>query len=120
WQLLRNGQDAVTEVPSDRWDAESFYAPEPGALGKMNSRWGGFLDGVEFFDARFFGISRSEASSIDPQQRLLLELTWEALEDAAIPPGKISGTRTGVFIGISGSEHGVLCCSDPENINAYS
>src|SRR5262249_8435263 len=120
WQLLRNGHDAVTEVPSDRWDAASFYAPDPGTLGKMNSRWGGFLENVEFFDARFFGISRGEASSMDPQQRLLLEVTWEALENAAVAADRISGTRTGVFIGISGSEHGVLCCSDPNNITAYS
>lgn len=42
WQLLRNGVDAITEVPKDRWNAQAFYDPEPCLPGKMNTRWGGF------------------------------------------------------------------------------
>jgi len=120
WQLLRNGVDAVSEIPADRWDADAFYDPGVGTPGKMNTRWGGFLPDVESFDARFFGISRGEASNMDPQQRLLLEVTWEALENAAIASEKISGTRTGVFIGLSGSEYGAATCADIDEINAYS
>ncbi len=83
WRLLINGVDAISEVPRFRWDVDFYYDPEPGAVGKANTRWGGFLNGSDQFDPEFFGISPREASMIDPQQRLLLEVSWEALEDAA-------------------------------------
>ncbi len=43
---------------------------------------------------------------MDPQQRLLLQLTWEALEDAGIPPSTIAGTEVGVYIGACQVEYG--------------
>src|SRR5947209_4600819 len=87
WRLLRDGVDAVSEVPASRWNAAEYYDPDPDTPGKMNTRWGGFLrDGVDGFDARFFGITPREAISMDPQQRLLLEVTWEALEHAGESP----------------------------------
>src|SRR5688572_11779749 len=81
WKLLRNGVDAISEVPADRWDMQEFYDPEPTTPGKMNTRWGGFLDRVDQFDSYLFGISPREAERMDPQQRLLMEVAWEALED---------------------------------------
>jgi 3-oxoacyl-(acyl-carrier-protein) synthase/acyl carrier protein len=105
WDLLRSGGDAIGEVPPDRWDIERYYDEKPGTLGKMNTRWGGFLDGVDRFDPVFFGISRREAEWMDPQQRLLLEVTWEAFERAGTPPSQLSGTRTGVFIGIGNVDY---------------
>ena len=106
WQLLRNGVDAITEVPADRWNVDAFYDPTPGTRGKMITRWGGFLEQVDHFDAQFFGISPREAMRMDPQQRLLLEVAWEALEDAGQVVERLAGTRTGVFIGISGNDYG--------------
>src|SRR5215471_1588868 len=82
WQNLRGGMDAIVEVPPDRWDADAFYDPDLSLPGTMNTRWGGFIEGIDRFDPAFFGISPREASSIDPQQRLLLEVAWEALEDS--------------------------------------
>lgn len=101
WQLLRNGVNAITEVPPNRWDIESFYDANPATPYKMNTRWGGFLDQVDQFDPQFFGISPREAVSMDPKQRLLLEVSWEALEDAGQIPERLAGTQTGVFTGIS-------------------
>ncbi len=69
WRLLREGGDAITEVPPERWDIDELYDPVPGTPGKMSTRWGGFLKGVEMFDPHFFGISPREASVMDPQQR---------------------------------------------------
>src|SRR5260370_11694769 len=101
WRLLRDGVDAIREVPRDRWDLDDIYDPDPDAPGKMYSRYGGFLDQIGHFDAHFFGIAPREAASLDPQQRLLLEVTWEALEDAGLPAGPLRGSRTGGYVGIS-------------------
>ncbi|MBN3821681.1 type I polyketide synthase, partial [Paraburkholderia sp. Se-20369] len=106
WRLLADGIDAVTEVPASRWNADAVYDPEPGAPGKTNSRWGGFVDGVDLFDRELFGLSERAASDTDPQHRLLLEAAWAAIEDAGIAPDALAGSPAGVFVGISQSDYG--------------
>ncbi|MEH1788638.1 MAG: beta-ketoacyl synthase N-terminal-like domain-containing protein [Nostoc sp.] len=115
WQLLCNGVDAISEVPKDRWDVESFYDPDPTKPNKTNSRWGGFVNQADEFEPEFFGISPREAAWMDPQQRLLLEVAWEALEDAGQVPEHLSGTKTGVFIGIGTHDYSVLVWNNPIN-----
>ncbi len=90
WRMLCEGVDALGDIPAGRWDADAYYDPDPRAPGKMNSRRGGFLSDIDLFDNHFFEISDREAQQLDPQQRMLLELTWEALEDAGIPPESLS------------------------------
>ena len=120
WQLLHAGVDGISEVPTDRWDADAVYDPAAGTPHKMNTRWGGFLSHVDQFDAAFFGISAREAPYIDPQQRLLLEVSWEALEDAAIAPETLAGSRTGVFVGISGNDYARLLVNHPDGADVYT
>ncbi|WP_406330723.1 type I polyketide synthase [Streptomyces sp. NBC_00203] len=108
WTLLRDGTDAVTEVPADRWDAAAHHAADPGAPGRSTSTRGGFLDDVSGFDPAFFGISPREATVMDPQQRLVLELAWEALEFARIVPATLHGSRTGVFVGAMADGYATL------------
>jgi acyl transferase domain-containing protein/acyl carrier protein len=120
WRLLRDGVDAVTEVPSSRWDADAYYDPDPGVSGKMNTRWGGFLRDADLFDAGFFGISPREVVQMDPQQRLLLEVTWEALEDAGVRPDRLAGSPTGVFVGIFMDDYKRIQMSDLSNMDSYA
>ena len=108
WDAVSGGRDGSMEVPADRWDIDSLYDPTPGVAGKMYVRKSCFIDGVDRFDPLFFRISPREAIGIDPQQRLLLEVAWEALEDAAIPPPSLVGSRTGVFLGISTNDYSAL------------
>lgn len=119
WQLLRNGVDAIGEVPKERWDVDAFYDPDPDAPGKIYTRHGGFLDCVDQFDAAFFGISPREAVHLDPQQRLLLEVAWESLEHAAISPERLVGSKTGVFVGVCTNEYASLHLNGAESVNAY-
>jgi acyl transferase domain-containing protein/acyl carrier protein len=108
WQLLREGRDAIREIPKSRWNIDDYYDPDPEAPGKMATRWGGFIDEVDQFDPQFFGISPREAVSMDPQQRLLLEVTWQALEYAGYSPDQLFGSRTGAFIGICNHDYSQL------------
>ncbi|WP_431936072.1 type I polyketide synthase, partial [Micromonospora sp. RP3T] len=104
WALLRDGLDAISSTPADRWGVAAFDPGSP-ALGAGH---GGFLDGVDHFDAGFFGISPREAAAVDPQQRLTLELGWEALEDAGVVPERVRGTSVGVFIGANKDDYATL------------
>jgi myxalamid-type polyketide synthase MxaE and MxaD len=120
WNLLRNGVDAIREVPAQRFNLHDFYDPDPAAPGKIVTRWGGFIEHVDQFDAHFFGISPREAARMDPQQRLLLEVAWEALEDAGQVREHFAGTPTGVFIGISNNDYGRIQFNDLDRIDAYA
>jgi acyl transferase domain-containing protein/acyl carrier protein len=96
WELLADGGDAVGRFPEDRgWDLEGWRGADPGAV-----RESGFLYDAGEFDAAFFGIGPREALAMDPQQRVLLEVCWEALEDAAVAPESLRGSRTAVFAGL--------------------
>lgn len=121
WKLLKNGVDAITDLPGDRWPVDEYYDPDPDAPGKMTLRRGGFLTGIDRFDPQFFGISPREAASMDPQHRLLLEVSWEALEDAGIAPTSLAGSKSGVFVGIGQNDYGQLTLNsgDLTRIDTY-
>jgi len=119
WDLLRYGLDAVREIPSDRWNLQEFFHPSDRQQGKMNTRWGGFLERIDEFDAGFFGIAPREAEQMDPQQRLLMEVVWEALERAGIAASSLSGSDSGVFVGISSSDYPRLYPHDYSLVDAH-
>ncbi|QUX26970.1 SDR family NAD(P)-dependent oxidoreductase [Nocardiopsis akebiae] len=107
WGVLERGEDCVEEIPPHRWDKDAYYAAEK-TPGKTNSKWGGFIDGAENFDALFFNMSPNQAALTDPQSRLFLQSAWEAMEDAGytrrtLAPGK---TRNiGVYLGMMWNEY---------------
>jgi glutamate-1-semialdehyde-2,1-aminomutase len=99
WQLLHQGGCAIREMPQER--RSLLAVPQASALVPR----GGFLDQIDQFAASFFNISPREAVSLDPQQRLVMEVSWEALESAGYAADRLAGSRSGVFLGVSGSDY---------------
>ncbi len=121
WQLLRDGVEAITEVPESRRDKAPYYDPNHEAVGKkINTRYGGFLEQVDQFDAQFFGISPHEAISLEPEQRLLLEVSWEALENAGQVQAHWMGSQAGVFIGVTTHDYASLITQAGNTLNALA
>lgn len=114
WQLLREGRDAIGPAPTDRWEMAAFA--------DQDIAWyGGFLDQIDRFDPKFFGITPREAASLDPQQRLVLEVSWEALERAGIAPDRLNGSLTGVFLGITTNDYAQLArLGGPQQMDVYT
>ena len=119
WQLLISGGDAVSEVDDRRWSTRFYLHPDRSEPGKSYTWSAGLVGGVDLFEPSFFGISPREAAQMDPQQRLLLELAWHAFEDAGIPPSKMSGSATGVYIGASATDYSDLRLGDPAGADSY-
>ena len=108
WDQLEGGRNAVTagRPESDRKLVPELFewidtAPEA-------CRWGGFVDGIDLFDAPFFRITPIEAEVMDPQHRMLLETSWEAIEDAGHDPRGLRGSRTAVYAGIGSDDYAHL------------
>ena len=108
YAFLKEGRDAIIEIPKERWSLENYYSSDKSEPGKMYTRFGSFVDNIEEFDPGFFEISPREAKYIDPQGRLLLETCWEALENASVAPSSLIGSPTGVFIGITTNDYNDL------------
>ena len=111
WELLYRGEDAVSDR-CDRLQLQDAATPE--YISQC-----GFVPHLKEFDASFFRIAPREAASLDPQQRLLLEVSWESLENAAIPADKIEKSSTGVFIGASAIDYWHQLLSEKTEIDAY-
>ncbi|GGN32996.1 hypothetical protein GCM10012285_03680 [Streptomyces kronopolitis] len=110
WENLKDGRDGITEVPADRWDHRAIHSDAKGVPGRSYGRWGGFVDGIDEFDAVFFHISPNEAAVLDPQERLFLQEAWHAFEEAGHAPSAWRGRSVGVFAGVMYNQyqlHGV-------------
>lgn len=116
WQLLKEGRSAIGALPEGRWTWPKGIDPvhEHPGIGR-----GGFLDDIESFDATLFRLSPKEVRTMDPQQRILLELAWEALESSGYSAASVAGSKTGVFIGASGSDYRLLLEQDRAEIEPH-
>ncbi len=108
WRFLMNGENAVTEGVLSSGEGRFGQIFRDVRVENEACRFGAFVDDIDQFDAGFFRISPVEADFLDPQQRMMLEASWLALEDAGIDPGRLKGTRTGVYSGISNDEYRML------------
>ncbi|MBP2857475.1 SDR family NAD(P)-dependent oxidoreductase [Dickeya oryzae] len=105
WQQLEANRDLIGQVPADRWNWQEYYGDPHETPGKTKVTCGGFMQDVDCFDPLFFGISPREAQSLDPQFRVFLETVWATIEDAGYCASDLSGSNTGVFVGVSTSEY---------------
>ncbi len=97
WKNLRDGVECVTAFTDEQMIAAGA---EPVELKSKNCvKAGVVLEGVELFDAGFFGYNPRDAELMDPQHRFFLECAWEALEDAGYDANRTQ-LRIGVFAGV--------------------
>ena len=116
WELIVGGRSAIREV--DRFASAPWFDGERGRPGRAYAKWGGFLDEADRFDPGFFRITPAEAEVMDPQQRVLLEEAWRALEDAGLPPDRLSGRPCGVFVGASANNYSAPAAPSLQTLGA--
>ncbi|QRP21236.1 type I polyketide synthase [Corynebacterium macginleyi] len=119
WNMLAESRAGTGPLPVGRW---SEYSADPVMSEKIaqHNTDGGYIEDVASFDAEFFGLSPLEAANMDPQQRILLELVWHALENAGLPANELRGTHTGVYMGSTNNDYGMLITADPTEIHPYA
>jgi acyl transferase domain-containing protein/acyl carrier protein len=96
WRNLQDGVESIsffTRSELESAGVEQHRSSQPDFVGA-----GGVLDGIENFDASFFGFTPRDAEVLDPQQRVFLECAWEALENSGYSPENYSGS-IGVYAG---------------------
>ena len=120
WRHLDAGDDLVVEIPADRWDWREYYGDPQAEPNTTNSKWGGFLNQIDTFDARFFGISPREAQLMDPQQRLFLQTVYRAIEEAGYSPSALATKKTGLFVGVATHDYYDLLRQAGVPIEAYT
>jgi len=96
WQLLEDGVEAIRSFTPE--ELEKAGVPRELARDPSHVPASGYLEGIERFDAAFFGMTPREAEMTDPQHRIFLESAWHALEDAGHMPDLFDG-RIGVYAG---------------------
>ena len=124
WENLKTGKNSVREIPQDRWNTEPYFDTERNVIGKMYSKWGGFIDGVENFDSLFFGITPLEAKYMEPQERLFLECVYKTIGDAGYTRDSLLsndntnlGQNIGVFAGVMYEEYQLYSAQEHLNGN---
>jgi polyketide synthase PksN len=120
WENLKNSKDLITVIPEDRWNWEDYFGDPLKEVNKSNSKWGGFMKEIDKFDPLFFGISPREAQMMDPQQRIFLECVWKAIEDSGHKVSDLSGTRTGLFVGVGSNDYADVLRSLPIALDGYT
>lgn len=120
WENLAATRDLVTVIPRDRWNWEDYYGDPLKEINKSNSKWGGFMKEVDKFDPLFFGISPREAELMDPQQRIFLQTVWKAIEDSGHKVADLSGTKTGLFVGVATNDYVDLMTHHKVPVHAYT
>ncbi|MEL6559560.1 MAG: SDR family NAD(P)-dependent oxidoreductase, partial [Bacteroidota bacterium] len=105
WQNITGKVFSAKEVPGHKWEIDEFFSEDQDEAGKSYGKFLASLNDEDKFDPKFFNISPLEAEKMDPQQRLFLQESWKAIEDAGYNCDDFSGTKCGVFAGVTQSEY---------------
>ncbi|WP_228731246.1 beta-ketoacyl synthase N-terminal-like domain-containing protein [Clostridium zeae] len=106
WELLKNGENGVCELPKERKVDVDKYFEYVGIKNKnqeLKYDKLSYMKEIDKFDNGFFGINLNEAQLMDPNQRIFLQIAWQALEDAGYAGNKIKGTKTGIYMAVCNS-----------------
>lgn len=120
WDNLKNERNMVTDIPRDRWIWEQYHGNPVKEMNKSNSKWGGFMKEVDKFDPLFFGMTPREAEMMDPQQRIFIETVWSAIEDSGHKVSDLSGTKTGLFVGVSAKDYIDVLSENQASLDGFS
>lgn len=106
WNNLTQEKDCITEISDYFWKHSEFVDSDKSIAGKTYARWGGFIPGVDQFDALFFNISPREAALMDPQERLFLQCVYHTLENAGYTANALNNQgKVGIFVGVMYQEY---------------
>ena len=100
WRNLRDGVESITRLGEEDLQSAGVHERLRHDLNYVRMR--GVIEGIDLFDADFFGIMPKEAELMDPQHRLFLECAWETFEHAGYDPERFKGS-IGVYAGSSTS-----------------
>ncbi|MFD0587209.1 HAD-IIIC family phosphatase [Paenibacillus sp. GCM10027627] len=122
WELLKTETDFVRPFPDQRqrdyWNYKVALNQDEGM--DIRFKEGAYLEEVDKFDYKFFRMSPAEANMTDPNHRLFLQTAWKAIEDAGYGGNRLSGTKTGVYVGYSPPEipySRIVEQSNPEDLH---
>ena len=121
WSLLKNKQSGYRQFGDHRFPRDGFYHPDPDHPGTVATE-GAYLlaEDPRLFDHAFFGMTPLEVETMDPSQRKLLEVVYEAFENSGETWESVSGSKTGVFVGNSSSDHVLMQGRDTNHLRPYS
>ncbi|CAB1441418.1 unnamed protein product, partial [Pleuronectes platessa] len=120
WRVLLEGKNCAADIPAERFDSTFWFDADDSKLGKTQTTRAALIEGFNEFDHKFFGITEAESDFMDPQQKLLLQCTYRALEDAGMAMESVSGSRTGVYIGLMNRDYEMLRSNNPTAITHYN
>ena len=120
WDNLKNERNLVTDIPRERWTWEQYHGNPVKERNKSNSKWGGFMKEVDKFDPLFFGMTPREAEMMDPQQRIFIETVYSAIEDSGHKVSDLSGTKTGLFVGVSAKDYIDVLAENEASLDGFS
>ncbi|AWN81561.1 Polyketide synthase PksJ [Candidatus Cardinium hertigii] len=113
WENISSGLNCIEKIPIERWDYKNFY-DENGTVGKIYTKYGGFIKDIDRFDHTFFNITPYDAENMDPQERLFLQTTYHAIENAGYPLSKLTNKDIGVFVGVMNAGYSWLGVDAPD------